>query len=261
MKGEFVTTEVSDDGVATIRIDRPPANAISRRVSEELSEAVTEIGRREDVGAVVVWGGPRLFSAGADIKEMAGFGPEEIRPVVSALGSALILLEGLPKITIAAIEGFALGGGCEIALACDFRVGATGAKLGQPEVKIGIVPGAGGTQRLVHLVGLGRARDLVYSGRQIDAEEAAAWGLVDEIAPAGEALEVALGRARAFAAGPLDALAAAKEAIAASRLGDPRVGLGVERDVFIGLFATEDQKEGMQAFLEKREPRFGGAAR
>jgi enoyl-CoA hydratase/carnithine racemase len=255
---EFVHLEV-DERVATIRLDRPPANALSRRVSTELADAVAEAGGREDVGSVVVSGGPRIFSAGADIKEMAGLGPEEIRPIVSALGDALVRLEALPKVTIAAIEGFALGGGCELAIACDFRVASAEGRLGQPEIRIGIIPGAGGTQRLVHLVGLAHARDLVYTGRQVGGEEALAWGLVDELAPQGGALSAALERARAIADGPREALAAAKEAIAASRLGDPMVGLGVERDVFIGLFATEDQKEGMRAFLEKREPRFGGA--
>jgi enoyl-CoA hydratase/carnithine racemase len=255
---EFVRLDV-DAGVGTIRLDRPPANALSRQVSTELAEAVAEAGGRDDVASVIVSGGPKLFSAGADIKEMAGLGPEEMRPIVSTLGDALIRLEALPKITIAAIEGFALGGGCELAIACDVRIASREAHLGQPEIKIGIIPGAGGTQRLVHLVGLAHARDLVYSGRTIQAEEALAWGLVDELAPTGGTLEAALARARAFADGPRDALAAAKEALAASRLGDPRVGLGAERDLFVGLFATEDQKEGTRAFAEKREPRFGRA--
>jgi enoyl-CoA hydratase/carnithine racemase len=255
---EFVRLDV-DAGVGTIRLDRPPANALSRQVSTELAEAVAEAGGRDDVASVIVSGGPKLFSGGADIKEMAGLGPEEMRPIVSTLGDALIRLEALPKITIAAIEGFALGGGCELAIACDVRIASREAQLGQPEIKIGIIPGAGGTQRLVHLVGLAHARDLVYSGRTIQAEEALAWGLVDELAPTGETFEAALARARAFADGPRDALAAAKEALAASRLGDPRVGLGAERDLFVGLFATEDQKEGTRAFAEKREPRFGRA--
>jgi enoyl-CoA hydratase/carnithine racemase len=256
--GEFVHLEV-DDAVATIRLDRPPANAIGRQVSEEFGEAVAEAGTRDDVGAVVVWGGPERFSAGADIKEMAAYGPEEIRPSVSALGDALIRLEGLPKITIAAIEGFALGGGCELALACDFRVASLEAKLGQPEIKIGVIPGAGGTQRLVRLVGLRVARDLVYSGRILAAEEALGAGLVDRLVPAGGALDAGVERARALASGPRRAIAAAKEALAASHLPDPSAGLGVERDVFVGLFATEDQKEGMRAFLEKREPNFRGS--
>ncbi len=255
--GEFVRLEL-DNKVATIRIDRPPANAISRRVSEELEAAAIDAGRREDVGAVVVWGGPTIFAAGADIKEMAGWGPEDVRPVVSALGQALTVLEGIPKVVIAAIEGFCLGGGCEIALACDFRFASEEAQLGQPEIALGIIPGAGGTQRLPRLVGHARARELIYSGRRVRADEALRIGLVDALLPVGGALEAATEAARRYASGPTRALAAAKEAMNAAALGDVRRGLGVERDVFVGLFDTEDQEEGMRAFLEKRDPRFTG---
>ena len=255
--GEFVRLDV-DTTVATIRLDRPPANAISRQVSDELRDAVLEAGGREDVRAVVVWGGPKIFAAGADIKDMVGWGPEEIRPVVSALGDALVVLEEVPKVTIAAIEGYCLGGGCELALACDFRFAAQDATLGQPEIALGIIPGAGGTQRLPRLVGHARARELVYSGRRVSADEALRIGLVDAVTPPGEAHQVAVHVALRYAKGPTRALAAAKEAMNAAALGDVRKGLGVERDVFIGLFATEDQKEGMKAFLEKREPEFKG---
>ncbi len=255
--GEFVRLEL-DDKVASIRLDRAPANAISRQVSEELEAAALEAGGRDDVGAVVVWGGPKIFAAGADIKEMAGWGPEDVRPVVSALGQALTVLEEIPKVVIAAIEGFCLGGGCEIALACDFRFASQEAQLGQPEIALGIIPGAGGTQRLPRLVGHARARELIYSGRLVRGDEALSIGLVDLLVPAGQALEAATGAARRYAGGPTRALAAAKEAMNAAALGDVRRGLGVERDVFVGLFDTEDQKEGMRAFLEKRDPRFTG---
>ena len=255
--GEFVRLDV-DTTVATIRLDRPPANAISRQVSDELRDAVLEAGKRDDVRAVVVWGGPKIFAAGADIKDMVGWGPEEIRPVVSALGDALVVLEEIPKVTIAAIEGYCLGGGCELALACDFRFAAKDAELGQPEIALGIIPGAGGTQRLPRLVGHARARELVYSGRRVGADEALRIGLVDAVTPPGEAYLVAAHTAIRYAKGPTQALAAAKEAMNAAALGDIRRGLGVERDVFVGLFATEDQKEGMKAFLEKREPEFKG---
>lgn len=255
--GEFVRLDV-DTTVATIRLDRPPANAISRQVSDELRDAVLEAGEREDVRAVVVWGGPKIFAAGADIKDMVGWGPEEIRPVVSALGDALVVLEEIPKVTIAAIEGYCLGGGCELALACDFRFAAQDAELGQPEIALGIIPGAGGTQRLPRLVGHARARELVYSGRRVSADEALRIGLVDAVTPPGEAHQAAAEVALRYAKGPTQALAAAKEAMNAAALGDIRRGLGVERDVFVGLFATEDQKEGMKAFLEKREPEFKG---
>jgi enoyl-CoA hydratase/carnithine racemase len=255
--GEFVRMELHGL-VATIRLDRPPANAISRQVSEELRDTAIEAGRRDDVRAVVVWGGPKTFAAGADIKEMARWGPEEVRPVVSALGEALIFLEEIPKLTIAAIEGYCLGGGCELALACDFRIAGQAAQLGQPEIALGIIPGAGGTQRLPRLVGQTRARDLIYSGRRVGADEALAMGLVDQVTPHGEARQAAADVALRYANGPTLAIAAAKEAMNAAALGDVRRGLGVERDVFVGLFDTVDQKEGMRAFLEKREPRFTG---
>jgi enoyl-CoA hydratase/carnithine racemase len=254
--GEFVRLEV-EGPVATIRLDRPPANAISRQVSDELRDSVVESGRRDDVRAVVVWGGPHTFAAGADLKEIAQLGPEDVRPIVSALGEALTLLEELPKVTIAAIEGYCLGGGCELALACDFRFAALNATLGQPEIALGIIPGAGGTQRLPRLVGHAHGRDLIYSGRRVGAEEAMAIGLVDRVTPPGTALQEAADVALRYANGPTLALGAAKVAIAAA-LGDARRGLRVEHEEFVGLFDTADQKEGMAAFLEKREPRFTG---
>jgi len=251
--GEFVSLEVDADGVGVIRLDRPPANALSHAVNRELGDAVREAGRT--ARAIVVWGGPKLFAAGADIKEMATFGPDEIRPVVTDLGDALLALEQLPIVSIAAITGFALGGGLELALACDLRYAAEDAKLGQPEIRIGVIPGAGGTQRLPQLVGPGRTRELVYSGRQVDAAEALAIGLVERVVPAGEVFGLALEDARGFARGPREALAAAKRAIAAARPLDP--GLLEEREAFARLFGTADQREGMAAFLEKRDPAFG----
>ena len=255
---EFVGVSL-DGEVATIRVDRPPANAINRQVSEELRDAALEVAKRDDVRAVVLWGGPEIFAAGADIKEIAEWGPEEIRPVVSALGDALTVLEEIPKVTIAAIEGFALGGGCEVALACDFRFAAQTAQLGLPEITLGVIPGAGGTQRLPRLVGQSRAKELIYTGRRVGAEEGIDIGLVDVVTPSGQAYPRAFDAAARYAKGPTHAVAAAKAALNAAALGDLRTGLGVERDVFVGLFGTEDQREGMRAFLEKREPRFTGA--
>ena len=252
---EFVRLEVRDR-VGTIRLDRPPANAINAQVSEELLAAALEGGARDDVAALVVWGGPKIFAAGADIKEMAAFGPHDVRPVVSALGDALVVLEELPKVVVAAIEGYALGGGCELALACDLRIASPRSQLGQSEIKLGIIPGAGGTQRLPRLVGRSRARDLIYSGRIVPAEEALAIGLVDRLEP--DPYAAAFEQAARFAQGPTRALAAAKEALNAADLGNLRKGLGVERDVFVGLFDSRDQREGMQAFLEKRDPTFEG---
>lgn len=255
MVGEFVRLEVQDR-VGTIRLDRPPANAINEQVSKELLAAALEAGSREDIVALVIWGGPKIFAAGADIKEMVGFGPQEIRPVVSALGDALVVLEELPKVVIAAIEGYALGGGCELALACDLRVASPQAQLGQSEIKLGVIPGAGGTQRLPRLVGRSRARELIFSGRIVAAEEALAIGLVDRLEP--DPYAAAVEQAARLTRGPTRALAAAKEALNAADLGDLRTGLDVERDVFVGLFDTRDQEEGMRAFLEKRDPTFEG---
>jgi len=252
--GEFIRID-TDDGVATIRIDRPPANALARAVSLELSEAAETVTGDDAVRAVVVWGGERIFAAGADIKAMVGYGPEEVAEDVGGLEQACRDLEAIPKVTIAAINGFALGGGLEIALACDFRFAAQDARLGLPEIKLGIIPGSGGTQRLPRLVGLAKARDLIHTGRQVDAVEALDIGVVDRVAPADEVYRVALDQARTFATGPSLAFAAAKRALAAADR-PLEEGLRVEREAFVALFATRDQEEGMRAFLDKREPRF-----
>ncbi|HEY2804155.1 MAG TPA: enoyl-CoA hydratase-related protein [Actinomycetota bacterium] len=245
-----------EGGVGTIRLDRPPANAIDRDLSEGIMAAARQAADRDDVRALVVWGGERIFAAGADIRVMADLDSETVRPVVSSLGNALEELETVPMITISAINGYALGGGLELALATDFRFAAEDARLGQPEIKIGVFPGAGGTQRLPRLVGAALARDLVYSGRQIDAEEALDSGLVDRVLAPEEVYPAALERARTYADGPVEALAAAKASLRSAET-DPRHGLAIERDAFCSLFGSPDQREGMRAFLEKREARFG----
>jgi enoyl-CoA hydratase/carnithine racemase len=254
--GEFVRID-TEGGVATIRIDRPPANALAHAVSVELSEAAGIVTRDEAVRAVVVWGGERIFAAGADIKAMVGYGPEEIAVDVGALEQACRDLEAIPKVTIAAINGFALGGGLEVALACDFRFAAQDARLGLPEIKLGIIPGSGGTQRLPRLIGLAKARDLIYTGRQVPAGEALDIGLADRVALPADVLGLATHVARSYVEGPPLAYAAAKRALAA--VDRPlEEGLRVEREAFVALFATRDQEEGMRAFLDKREPRFEG---
>jgi enoyl-CoA hydratase/carnithine racemase len=255
--GEFVRLGV-DGGVGIVRIDRPPANALNDQVGRELAEAFGEVRDRDDVGAIVVWGGAKIFAAGADIKAMADWGPYEVRPVVTTLGGAFDLLESTPKVSIAAICGVALGGGFELALACDLRYLAEDGAVGQPEIRIGVIPGAGGTQRLTSLAGPGTARDLIYSGRRVGADEAERRGLVERVLPADRVFDAAVEDARAFAHGPRAALAAAKDAIAAAIADDHRHGIELERDLFCGLFGTADQREGMRAFIEKREPRFGG---
>jgi len=254
---ELVHLEV-DDGVAIVRLDRPPANAISLQLSIDLLGALEETGSRDDVGALVLWGGPKLFAAGADIKEMVDQGPDEIREQVTKLGDAADLLESLPKISIAAITGFALGGGFELSLGCDLRYAADDARVGQPEIKIGVIPGAGGTQRMTWLAGIGVSRDLTYTGRQVDADEARSLGLVDRVLPGDQVLEAAVQDARAFAQGPRRALAAAKEAIHAAVRTPGPAGIARERELFIALFGTDDQREGMRAFIEKRPPAFRG---
>jgi enoyl-CoA hydratase/carnithine racemase len=253
---ELVHLEVND-GVGIVRLDRPPANAISLELSQDLLVVLDEAADRDDVGALVLTGGAKLFAAGADITRMVDGNVEEIREQVETLGRACDRLEALPKVSIAAISGYALGGGFELALACDLRYAAPDAKIGQPEIRLGVIPGAGGTQRIAWLAGVGVARDLTYTGRHVDADEAKALGLVERVVD-GDVLDVAVDDARAFARGPRVALAAAKEAIRQAVLAPGPAGLDRERSLFRGLFGTEDQREGMEAFLQKRSPTFQG---
>jgi len=178
--GDLVRLDV-DDGVGTIRLDRPPMNAINGDLRVDLMAVAAEAVRRDDVGAVVLYGGEKVFAAGADVKMMAGLGPEDVKPVIAELQEAFNLVEAIPKVTIAAITGYALGGGCELALCADLRFAAEDARIGQPEILLGIIPGAGGTQRLPRLVGPSRAKDLIFSGRQVDANEAQTMGLADRV--------------------------------------------------------------------------------
>jgi enoyl-CoA hydratase/carnithine racemase len=256
LMADHVRLEV-DDGVAIVRIDRPPANAIDLQLATELGAAIEEAAASDEVGALVVWGGERIFAAGADVKAMVEWGPDEVRPSVETLGAACDLLESAPKVSIAAVNGFALGGGLELALGADLRYLADDATIGQPEIKLGVIPGAGGTQRLTRLIGPGRTRDLVYSGRLVQADEAQTLGIADRVLPAAETLPAAVEAARAFAHGPRSALAAAKAAVAAALAPGGAEGIDRERQLFLGLFGSPDQREGMRAFLDKREPSFG----
>jgi len=247
--GEFVRLEVSD-AVGTIRLDRPPMNALDSQVQEELRAAALEATERRDVRAVIVYGGEKVFAAGADIKEMSAMAYTDIVDRAGALQSAFTSVARIPKPVIAAVTGYALGGGCELALCADFRVCAENAKLGQPEILLGIIPGAGGTQRLARLVGPARAKDLIFSGRFAGAAEALAIGLVDKVVPPGEVYPAAQEWAARFATGPAYALRAAKEAVDRGLEVDLDTGLGIERQQFTGLFATEDRDIGMRSFLE-----------
>jgi cyclohexa-1,5-dienecarbonyl-CoA hydratase len=253
--GELVRLEV-EDGVGTIRLDRPPMNAINEDLTRDLLDAAQEATRRNDVGAVVLYGGERVFAAGADVKMMADMGPAEVRPMIMSLQETFNAVEDIPKPTIAALTGFALGGGCELAMCADLRFASPKAKLGQPEILLGIIPGAGGTQRLPRLVGPARAKDLIFSGRHVEADEAHRIGLVDRVAddPYREAVEAA----RGYANGPRAALRAAKVAINWGVRVDLRTGVALEREAFCDLFTTEDQKEGMAAFVDKRKAAFTG---
>ncbi|HEX3300080.1 MAG TPA: enoyl-CoA hydratase/isomerase family protein [Actinomycetota bacterium] len=246
------------DGVATIRLDHPRRNVIDLRVAAELHDVALEVGRRDDVRAVVVWGGERIFSAGGDVELMSDRSADTIRPVIAALAEALVVLEAVPKVVIAAINGICLGGGCEIALAADFRFASETALLGQPEIRFGIMPGAGATQRMPRLIGLSAAKDLIYSGRRVKAREALGMGLVDRLLPGPSVYAAALEAAASYAEGPIVAIGAAKAAINAVGGRPPAEDLDLERDLACGLFDTEDQKEGMQAFLGSRRPLFKG---
>lgn len=245
-----VTLEV-DEGVGTIRLDRPPMNALDIAAQDELKAAAEEAARRPEVRAVVVWGGEKVFAAGADIKEMQAMSYEDMVDRSRGLQDAFTAVARLPKPVVAAVNGYALGGGCELALCADIRIAAENAKLGQPEILLGLIPGAGGTQRLARLVGPSRAKDLIFTGRMVAAPEALAIGLVDQVAPAEEVY----GRARAWAGrlarGPAYALRAAKEAVDAGLETDLDTGLALERTLFAGLFATADRETGMRSFVDE----------
>lgn len=246
---EYVTLQV-EDGVGTIRLDRPKMNALDAQLQRELIDVSVEADRRDDVGAVVVHGGERVFAAGADIKEMAAMSYQDMVRHAHLLQDFTKAVAAIGKPTVSAITGFALGGGLELALATDLRFAAEDAKVGQPEILLGVIPGAGGTQRLARLVGPSRAKDLIYTGRFVDAHEALAMGLVDQVHPADQVVEEAVGWARQVAAGPALALRAAKSAIDRGLEVDLATGLDIERLEFTGLFATEDRATGMQSFME-----------
>ncbi len=246
---EFVRLEVAG-GVATLRLDRPKMNALNVVVQEEIRAAAVEASERDDVRAVVIYGGERVFAAGADIKEMAQMSYTEMVDRSGPLQSALSAVAKIPKPTVAAITGYALGGGCELALCADIRIAADNAKLGQPEILLGIIPGAGGTQRLSRLVGPAKAKDIIFTGRFVPAEEALRIGLVDKVVPAGEVYDTALEWARQFATGPAYALRAAKEAVDSGLGVDLATGLEIERVQFAALFATQDRATGMSSFVE-----------
>jgi enoyl-CoA hydratase len=250
-----------EDAVAVLTIDRPEAmNALDVGALEELRDRLVELRGDDGVGAIVLTGaGDRAFAAGADIKYMSALAVDEAKEWGGLGHEVGQLLETTPKATIAAVNGFALGGGCELALACDLRYASTAAKLGQPEVNLGIIPGWGGTQRLARVCGLGIAKELILTGRVVDADEALRIHLVNGVFQPGDLLEKTLEVARLIASkGPL-AIAAAKAAVNHALQGDHVENLRSEADRFGELFSSHDAKEGMSAFVEKRAPDFTGS--
>lgn len=248
-QGEFVRLEVADF-VGTIRLDRPKMNALNKQVQEEIRAAALEATERPDVKAVVVYGGERVFAAGADIKEMADMSYTDMVDRSAGLQSAIGAVARIPKPVVAAVTGYALGGGCELALCADVRIAADNATLGQPEILLGIIPGAGGTQRLSRLVGPSKAKDIIFTGRFVKADEALAIGLVDRLVPAEEVYAEARKWAGQFAGAASYAVRAAKESIDRGLEVDLETGLEIERAQFAALFATQDRGIGMKSFVE-----------
>lgn len=245
--GVLVRLERRNDGVAVLTLDNGKVNALSTELLHQLGELAAEL-TFDPPGAVVVTGGPKIFAAGANIAEFEG--PEEAAVITRAFHEALDALAAIPRFVIAAVSGFALGGGCELALACDYRIAGERAVFGQPEILLGIIPGGGGTQRLARLVGPSRAKELCLTGRQVKAEEALRIGLADEVVPGDELHDRALALAAEVARGALVAQGLAKRAIdegLSSALDD---GLAIERRLFEEVFHSEDSRIGVQSFKE-----------
>jgi enoyl-CoA hydratase len=246
-----------ENNFATITINRPPMNPLNGQVFRELARAADELESDQAVKAVIITGsGDKAFVAGADIKEMANLTPVEVYTFCQASRIAFSKIDNLSKPVIAALNGLALGGGTELALACDFRLAAETAKLGQPEINLGIIPGAGGTQRLSRLIGVARAKELVFLGDIIDAPTAERLGLVNKVVPAASLMEEARKLASKLAGKPAVAMKMAKEAINTGINLDITSALTLEIQNFITAFSSADCKEGMSAFIEKRKPSF-----
>jgi enoyl-CoA hydratase/carnithine racemase len=257
--GELVRVEIGDGsgaapaapaGVATIWLQRPPMNALNMQLQEELRVAATQVSEDDTVRAVVIYGGEKVFAAGADVKQFVTMSHADMARDADRVSSSLAALGRIPKPVIAAVTGYALGGGCELALTADFRVSADNAVWGQPEILLGIIPGGGGTQRLPRLIGPAKAKDLIYSGRFVTAAEALEIGLVDVVVAADEVYSTALALAAKYAKGPALALRAAKAAINGGLDGDLDSGLRLESSLFASLFATEDRMIGMTSFIK-----------
>ncbi len=246
MAETFVTVERRPDKVALIRLDRPKANALSAAVLAQL-HAVAAGLRDDPPGAVVLWGGRRIFAAGADIVELGDSGAGAVG---ASFADALGALASVPRATIAAVNGYALGGGLELALACDFRIGAADSRFGLPEVLLGVIPGGGGTQRLPRLIGASRAKELIFSGRQVRVEEALSIGLVNRVVAPDDVLDAALTWAAELAAGPVAAHRLAKAAVDGGLQTTLARGLELEQEAFLAVAHTEDAARGIASFRE-----------
>ncbi len=248
---------VVEEGIALVTINHPPVNALDQKTVSELGQAMDELEKRPEAKIIILTGGgDKAFVAGADITAFTGLNRVTAEQFALSIQSILLKMEGSKKVVICAINGLALGGGCEVAMACDIRIASEKAKLGQPEVNLGVMPGAGGTQRLPRLVGKGRAMELVFTTDAISADEARAIGLVNRVVPPGSLLEEAKKMAKKILAkGPV-AITLAKRAINEGLEMDLKEGLKLEAKLFGQLFDTFDMREGVKAFLEKRSPRF-----
>jgi enoyl-CoA hydratase/carnithine racemase len=243
----LVELERRADGVAVVTLNNPKVNALSQAVLAELLAVANDLTANPS-GAVVITGGERLLAAGADISEFGG--PDEARTIAAGFRSALDAVAAIPRMVIAAVSGYALGGGCELALACDMRIGSTKARFGQPEILLGIIPGGGGTQRLARLCGPSVAKDLILSGRQVDADEALRIGLLNEVVEPAALHARAIERAVEFAGGALVAQALSKQAIDGGLDRSLADGLTLEQDVFVEVFRSDDARIGVASFLE-----------
>lgn len=246
---EFVTLEVSE-GIGTIRIARPPVNALNLQSHSELRAAAKAASENADVAAVIVYGGEKVFAAGDDIKELAELDATQAASMAADIQAALGCIATIPKPTVAAISNYALGGGLEVALGADRRIVGDNVKLGLPEILLGLIPGGGGTQRLARLIGPSKAKDLIFTGRFVDADEALQIGLVDAVVAPDDVYNAAREWAQQFVGGPAKALAAAKVAIDVGLAGDLVRGLELEQTQFAGLFDTADAGIGLRSFIE-----------
>jgi enoyl-CoA hydratase len=257
MAYQMIKTE-REDTTFIITLNRPEKlNALSPELTGEVVDALNGVRTDETIRAIIITGGPKVFAAGADLSQMQTASPIDMYNR-NLGGDMWTTVAEMPQPTIAAVAGYALGGGCELAMACDLRLAADSARFGQPEINVGIYPGAGGTQRLARLIGLGRAKELVYLGGQIDAEEAYRLGLVNKVVPGDDLLDEAKGWAKKLASKPPFTLRLVKQVMDQGYDLDLDSALKLERLGFIGLFGTQDQREGVTAFLEKRKPKYSG---